>query len=368
MKTALFWFLILAAPPPELTDHLEALRAVGPEGRGNREASRAWQEIVKAGCSELPRILSAMDGAGPLGANWIRAAVDTLAERELARGGKFPAKELEEFILRTDHDPRARRLAYEWLCRVDPTAPDRLIPKMENDSSLELRREAVDRLLKQAEGLFEKKDEGAAGAYRKALTSARDEDQIKAISERLRDLGQPVDLLRHFGFLNEWRLVGPFDHTGSKAFDLPYPPEREIALDAEYDGKDGKVRWKEFSTKDDYGTVDLNNALGRHKGAIAYALAEFESEKAQDVELRLGTVNAWKIWLNGKFLFGHEEYHHGMKLDQFQVPAKMQSGRNRILLKICQNEQTEDYAQHWRFQIRVCNATGTAVLSKNRKP
>jgi hypothetical protein len=32
------------------------------------------------------------------------------------------------------------------------------------------------------------------------------------------------------------------------------------------------------------------------------------------------------------------------------------------LLKICQNEQTEDWAQRWEFQVRICDSSGTAVL------
>jgi hypothetical protein len=51
-----------------------------------------------------------------------------------------------------------------------------------------------------------------------------------------------------------------------------------------------------------------------------------------------------------------------MELDQFRVQAHMKAGKNRILLKVCQNEQTEDWAQTWRFQLRVCDAAGTAVL------
>jgi hypothetical protein len=45
----------------------------------------------------------------------------------------------------------------------------------------------------------------------------------------------------------------------------------------------------------------------------------------------------------------------------------LKKGRNEILVKICQNEQTEDWAQTWDFQLRVCDALGTAVLSQDRK-
>ncbi len=82
---------------------------------------------------------------------------------------------------------------------------------------------------------------------------------------------------------------------------------------------------------------------------------------AQTVEFRLGTSNAWKLWLNGELLFAREEYHRGMFLDQYAVRGKLKPGKNTILLKILQNEQTEDWAQDWSIQFRVCDFSGRAI-------
>ncbi len=63
-----------------------------------------------------------------------------------------------------------------------------------------------------------------------------------------------------------------------------------------------------------------------------------------------------------------------MRMDQYRVLAKLQPGTNKILLKICQNEQTEDWAQRWEFQVRVCDSSGPLVLpvdsdsSRNHEP
>ena len=76
------------------------------------------------------------------------------------------------------------------------------------------------------------------------------------------------------------------------------------------------------------------------------------------MEIRLGTPNGWKLWVNGELLFAHEEYHQSMRMDQYRTPAVFKAGTNRILLKICQNEQTEDWAQRWEFQVRVCDPSG----------
>src|ERR1700680_1645971 len=68
---------------------LKTLREVDREGKGNRAATHAWAELTaQASADQLPVILAAIDGSGPLAANWLRAAVDTVAERQIERDGK----------------------------------------------------------------------------------------------------------------------------------------------------------------------------------------------------------------------------------------------------------------------------------------
>jgi hypothetical protein len=45
------------------------------------------------------------------------------------------------------------------------------------------------------------------------------------------------------------------------------------------------------------------------------------------------------------------------------MPAQLQAGRNTILVKVCQNEQTEEWTVEWDFQLRVTDALGTPILS-----
>ena len=85
------------------------------------------------------------------------------------------------------------------------------------------------------------------------------------------------------------------------------------------------------------------------------------------MQLRLGCKNAWKVWLNGDLLFGRDEYHRGMKIDQYIMDAGLRAGRNDIVVKICQNEQVEDWTIEWEFQLRVCDETGKAIHSLARQ-
>jgi hypothetical protein len=356
------------ASAAEIDEQIRAIRAVAAEGRGNQEASGAWRELVRQKAQSLPEILAAFDDANPIAVNYLRSAVETIAQRELENGGSLPAVELEKFVRDTKRDPRGRRLAYELLVGVDPSTADRIIPGMLHDPSVEFRRDAVARSIEQASKLLDAGDKHAARkVLAEALDAARDDDQVQAIKKQLEGLGEKVDLPRHFGFLLSWRLIAPFDNADKKGLAAVYPPEKETDFSATYEGKENKkIGWIEHTTENEYGIVDLAKALGPFKGAVAYAATEFQSDARQQVEFRLGTPNSWKVWLNGELLFAREEYHRGMSLDQYKIRGTLKAGKNVILVKVCQNEQTEDWAQRWQLQFRVCDATGTAILSADR--
>lgn len=364
--------LLLAAWTPlcvadALDDHIAAIQNVKGQGVGNAAASVAWRKIVAGDAGTLVRLLKAIDVDNPLAANWLRSAVETIASREIEKGAAIPLAELGEFLLDRNQDPRARRLAFNLIARVSKPTAEMLVPGMLNDPSTELRRDAVQRLIDEGSTLAkaEKKDE-AAILLRQALHAARDVTQVETIARQLRDLKRPVDLPRHFGFLMDWKIIGPFDNTDRKGFVEIFPPEKEVDFKATYDGRKQKVAWSEFSTKDDYGMVDVNQKYGELKETTAYLYTEFVSDADRAVELRLGCKNAWKIWLNGEFVFGRDEYHRGIRIDQYQLKVQMKKGHNRILIKLCQNEQNEKWTKEWQFQLRVCDATGTAILSADR--
>src|SRR5262249_30417453 len=145
-----FLLAVAAAAPPQPSGEdsgalLARIKAVGSEGAGNAEASRAWSELVRRGPGVLPSVLAAWGADNPGAAHWLRTLVDAIAEREVRVGRPLPAAVLEAFVRDTRHAGLARRLAYEWLVRADPTAPGRLLPGMLHDPSAELRRDAVAR-------------------------------------------------------------------------------------------------------------------------------------------------------------------------------------------------------------------------------
>lgn len=350
-----------------LAEALRTLRSVGPKGRHHTQAQVAWRRVATAPISQLPEVLAGFDGAGPLAANWLRTAAEAIFERGAESGQQLPTAELADFLRDREQPPRGRELAYRWLKRTDPPVAESLLPTMLDDPSAALRREAVARKIDHSEQMLEagQKDEAVA-AFESALDAARDEDQVRSIAKQLQQLGRRVDLARKFGFLTTWPVIGPFDNTDESGFDRIYPPEREIDLDATYVGKDGDVAWQPHTTDHPLGRVDFNKIFGEQKGVIAYGLARFVSEQPREVELRYSSFNAVKVWVNGALIGSHEIYHSGSQFDQYVSRASLNQGENLILVKVCQNEQTQSWAKVWHIQLRVCDRIGGAILSADR--
>ncbi|MHB1308968.1 MAG: hypothetical protein ACYDC1_13420 [Limisphaerales bacterium] len=372
MKRILLASLLAFLPPTatpagapssaELSAALETIRAVGLEGRGNEAAGVAWKRVAMVDAASLPVLLQAMDGASDLALNWLRAGVDAVATREIASGRPLPLAALETFLRDRSHHPRARRLAFELIQAARPEAARSLLDGMLDDPGSELRREAVqERVARAARDRASGRNDEAVAALETALKAARDVDQIEAVAAQLKELGRPVDLPRVFGWVSEWKVVGPFDNTAKAGFDRSFPPEQGVDLAAEYDGKNGRVRWQDLRAAGDYGWVDLNQPCGALKEVTGYAFAALEAPAAGAAELRLGCKNAWKIWWNGQFVFGRDEYHRGAEIDQYRFPIELQAGRNTILVKVCQNEQTEDWTKEWEFQLRVTDPLGAPL-------
>lgn len=136
--------------------------------------------------------------------------------------------------------------------------------------------------------------------------------------------------------IGPWHLIGPFDNAGGRGFDLAYPPEQQIDLAAQYDGKGGeKVAWKQADFKD--GQVN-NLAVFKPEHnveAVAYVYREFNYGGPVDLPISLGSDDTLTVWLNGQKLLA-ENTGRACAPDQHLLTLKLQPGKNRLLMKICQ--------------------------------
>ena len=340
----------------DLNRALAAIKSVKKEGKGNDDAGPAWKTVVSKGGAALIPTLEAFDETNRIAANWLRTAVDAIAESEISAGRKLPADKLEAFALNPKLAPSARRKAYELLVAQDTDAKARLLPRFLDDKSLDLRRDAVAHQLE----MLETAEKATLKAeLQKLFTLARDKDQVELLAKKLEASGGKAKITEHFGFVNHASLIGPFDAPDSKGYEIAHPPESILEATGTYKGKGGmEVAWKPVATTDKYGSFDLTKLQGPHKNAVAYAHAVIVSPKETPCEIRVTCLTSVKIFLNGTLLHGHDEYHHGAPFDGIIGRGVLKKGENVVLLKVCQNDQKEDWAQAWEFQMRICDDTG----------
>jgi hypothetical protein len=250
--------------------------------------------------------------------------------------------------------PRGRSLAFGWLEARDPARAAVLLGGMLDEEALDLRRAAVAKLLADAAA----GDAAAqAASHRQALAAARDVDQVEAIATWLTEHGEPTDVAGALGFVRQWKVSGEYDNVGGVGFAKAYPPEEGGAVPAGAD-------WKPFLSSHKHGEIDLNAAVATKKGVLAYAVAEVELPAAGRAEVRIGSPCAVAVWVNGRQVMAHEIYHASEAIDQYVAATEFRQGANTVLVKCCQNEQTEPWAGEWKFQLRITDPLGKPLATQ----
>lgn len=360
---------VVAAPSradDETTQALAVLKKVSREGKGNEDAGAAWKAVVGKGAAALVPTLTAMTDDNPTATNWLRTAAEAIAQNEKAAGRKLAADQLEAVVVNTKLSASGRRLAYELLVAQDPDAKAKLLPKFIDDKSPDLRREAIENQLETLEKLARP---SIKADLEKLFAATRDKDQVELLAKKLGDNGGKADITAHFGFVTATAVIGPFDAPESKGFTIAYPVDKATDAKGSFKGRDGaELKWLPGTTGEKYGTFDLNKLLGKHKNAVGYALAIIVAEQETPCEIRVASPTSVKIFLNQKELFGRDEYHHGAPLDAHVGKGTLKKGENVIVLKVCQNDQKEAWAQNWQFQMRICDDTGGPLAGLTQLP
>jgi hypothetical protein len=332
---------------------LDEIRAIGI---GDQEAAKAAALVSKLNQAKdltLAQTLRAMKGATPIGRNWLSGIANFKyrADDPQAKG------ELEKILQDRTQDGEARYKAYVWLTKGNEKLKSELLPTLMEDPSPELRYASIESQIETAKDAVQ---------LQKLLSAARHPSQVVDLIKKLDGVGVKVEQSQHFGFIKRWNLIGPFDHVGVKNFNKVFAVEEDWGankIQKTYEGKNGKVTWIEFTTEEKDGSVDLAKVFSNEKGCIVYAETEFESPIEGAAEIRLGCINGHKIWVNGELVMSNEVYHSSSQIDQYIEPIQLKKGKNRILMKICQNEQKESWAQRYEYLVRISDATGKAILS-----
>ena len=135
-----------------------------------------------------------------------------------------------------------------------------------------------------------------------------------------------------------WLVAGPFKAESrmagfgaTTAAEWAFGPEAVIAH-----GPD-RLRWEAVDPARvaAWDGLNFNELFGQRENAFAYAMAVIESDRDQDVQVRVGSDDTLSLWVNGRMLIA-EGYDRGAAPDQDVIDAHFRRGENRLLVKVAQ--------------------------------
>ncbi len=153
---------------------------------------------------------------------------------------------------------------------------------------------------------------------------------------------------RRLGFANEnaWYIIGPFANPNSEGFDTAYPPEMGVNLEATYETESGGVTWqKRQDDNPNDGFVNFADMFEEPEWKVAYAWTTITVPEAGEVELRIGSDDDIKVWVNGVEVLINQIGRPAAP-DQDRAHVSLRQGENQILVKVCNREGD------WGFYLR----------------
>ena len=132
--------------------------------------------------------------------------------------------------------------------------------------------------------------------------------------------------------IDDWWVIEPFDNSNNIGFNSVYPPEKEIDLNKEYIGKNGRVvRWYKSNGNGNDAFSSVEDDI------VGYGLAYISSSRKKVEVLSLGSDDGVKIWLNDQLIWSND-IGRAYILGQDVVSLPLKKGKNKLLFKITQRQ------------------------------
>jgi hypothetical protein len=174
---------------------------------------------------------------------------------------------------------------------------------------------------------------------------------------RLEVRASPYTVFESKAFVKNWQILGPFGKEGKDGHSKAYPPENDpVDLKREYDGRKGKVRWKEYHAKK--GRIDLLDVFSlkkeEAKGAVGYAVCWVKCDKEKEAILATGSDDGIKVWLNLGIVHDKGGARPATPRND-RTPIQLKAGWNEMFVKI------DNQAELWEFYFELLDPTGNAL-------
>jgi len=184
------------------------------------------------------------------------------------------------------------------------------------------------------------------------ILQAYAQEQIVRSYIKQGNIYQAKQEVKKMGMVTDWLLIGPFDNTGKSGFKKVYPPENEIDLQKTYSGKDSiLIRWFKPKKINLTGFINLDTFLYPNNWTVGYALTYLYSPEERVALFKVGADDAVKVWFNDQIVIERDIYRQAV-IDQEVVPVWLGRGWNKILVKVCEKEDT------WGFYFRITDIKG----------
>ena len=110
--------------------------------------------------------------------------------------------------------------------------------------------------------------------------------------------------------------------------------------------------------------------LTRGVGINKEKLNSFEMALRNAGIAHLNIVRVSSIFPPGCKILSREQWLNGTRFDRFVTPVTLTTGRNALLVKICQGPQHKDpeVPNNWSLQLRLCDENGRGIEFKTVLP
>jgi hypothetical protein len=170
------------------------------------------------------------------------------------------------------------------------------------------------------------------------------------------------------GFIDHWLIAGPFPNPGERpdnaGFNIDYlknyggelgcVPTNGMEVK---DPNGNATKWQQYASSTpeiNFFSIELLKLEPSQEDILCYCACWLDSDADKEVELRIGSDDGYKLWVNHKFV-SEQNVYRSMEMDSETHKVKLNKGKNLILIKV-----TQDWGE-FQFQMRVVNAEGKEV-------
>ena len=170
------------------------------------------------------------------------------------------------------------------------------------------------------------------------------------------------------GFVVNWLVCGTFPNPGERpdnaGFNVDYlknyggeaafTPTNGMEIKKD-DGSAAKfLPYSTTGTDIIFGDVAHLKIESNQEKILVYCACWLDSDADKDVEVRVGSDDGYKLWINHQ-LISVQHVYRAMEMDQETHKVKLNKGKNLLLIKV--DQDTGEY----QFMLRVVGADGKAA-------